>query len=233
MTPGHRPGSGAANLAAVHAEGDAEAATTTIVLADDHTVMRNALRMLLDAEPGFEVVAEAGDAEAAARYVRGHKPAVLILDLNMPGRSSLDAVPEIREASPGTEIVVLTMQNEPAFARRALQAGVRGYVLKEAADAELVQAVRRAAAGETYLQPALGARLAAGEAEDRASELSERERDVLRLIALGHTNAEVAERLYISIRTVESHRAHIQQKLGASGRAELVRYALERGLVET
>jgi two-component system, NarL family, response regulator NreC len=206
---------------------------TTIVLADDHTVMRNALRLLLDAEPGFEVVAEAGDADAAVRYVRGHKPAVLILDLNMPGRPSLEAIPDIQEASPDTEIVVLTMQNEPAFARRALQAGVRGYVLKEAADSELVQAVRSAAAGDTYLQPALGARLAASSGSHNGDELSERERDVLRLIALGHTNAEVAEQLYISIRTVESHRAHIQQKLGLSTRAELVRYALEYGLVET
>jgi two-component system, NarL family, response regulator NreC len=212
---------------------DGTAASTTIVLADDHTVVRSALRMLLDAEPGFEVVAEAGDADTAVRYVRGHKPAVLILDLNMPGRASLDAIPDIKEASPETEIVVLTMQNEPAFARRALQAGVRGYVLKEAADAELVQAVRSAAAGDTYLQPALGARLAAGTDQPAAHELSERERDVLRLIALGYTNAEVAEQLYISIRTVESHRAHIQQKLGLSSRAELVRYALERGLVET
>jgi two-component system, NarL family, response regulator NreC len=209
-----------------------DAETITIVLADDHTVVRNALRLLLDAEPGFEVVAEAGDADTAVRYVRGHKPKVLILDLNMPGRASLDAVPDIRSASPGTEIVVLTMQNEPAFARRALQAGVRGYVLKEAADAELVQAVRSAAAGDIYLQPALGARLAAANG-DESSELSERERDVLRLIALGHTNAEVAEQLYISIRTVESHRAHIQQKLRLSSRAELVRYALERGLIET
>jgi two-component system response regulator NreC len=206
---------------------------TTIVLADDHTVVRNALRMLLDAEPEFEVVAEAGDVDAAVRYVRGHKPRVLILDLNMPGRASLDAVPEILEASPETEIVVLTMQNEPAFARRALQTGVRGYVLKEAADAELVQAVRSAAAGETYLQPTLGARLAAGDASGDGDELSDRERDVLRLIALGHTNAEVAEQLYISIRTVESHRAHIQQKLNLSSRAELVRYAIERGLIET
>jgi two-component system response regulator NreC len=207
--------------------------TTTIVLADDHTVVRNALRLLLDAEPGFEVVAEAGDAEAAVRYVRGHKPTVLILDLNMPGRSSLEAVPEIRQASPGTEIVVLTMQNEPVYARRALQAGVRGYVLKEAADAELVQAVRSAAAGDTYLQPTLGAKLAAGVDEREGDDLSERERDVLRLIALGHTNAEIAERLYISIRTVESHRAHIQQKLRVSSRSQLVRYALENGLVET
>ena len=214
-------------------QGEDGGATTTIVLADDHTVMRNALRLLLDAEPGFEVVAEAGDADAAVRYVRGHKPAVLILDLNMPGRPSLEAIPDIHEASPDTEVVVLTMQNEPAFARRALQAGVRGYVLKEAADSELVQAVRSAAAGDTYLQPALGARLAASSGSHNGDELSERERDVLRLIALGHTNAEVAEQLYISIRTVESHRAHIQQKLGLSSRAELVRYALEHGLVET
>jgi two-component system, NarL family, response regulator NreC len=224
------------NLVPVQAEaepdGTQDTKATTIVLADDHTVVRNALRLLLDAEPGFEVVAEAGDADTAVRYVRGHKPAVLILDLNMPGRSSLEAVPDIREASPNTEIVVLTMQNEPAFARRALQVGVRGYVLKEAADAELVQAVHSAAAGDTYLQPALGARLAADDSNE-GDELSERERDVLRLIALGHTNAEVAEQLYISIRTVESHRAHIQQKLRLSSRAELVRYALERGLVET
>lgn len=205
----------------------------TIVLADDHAVVRSALRMLLEAEPGFEVLAEAGDADTAIRYVRGHKPTVLILDLNMPGRSSLEAVPEIQEASPQTEIVVLTMQNEPAFARKALQAGVRGYVLKEAADSELVQAVKSAAAGDTYLQPALGARLVAEPGPSRTDDLSDREREVLRLIALGHTNAEIAEQLYLSIRTVESHRAHIQQKLRLSSRAELVRYALERGMVET
>lgn len=204
----------------------------SIVLADDHTVVRRALRVLLEEEPGFEVVAEADDADAAVRYLRGHKPDVLILDLNMPGRPSLEAIPKMREASPETKIVVLTMQKEPAFARQALQLGVLGYVLKEAADDELVQAVRSAAAGETYLQPALGARLAA-EPESAASDLSERETDVLRLIALGHTNAEIAEQLYISVRTVETHRAHIQQKLGVSSRAELVRSALSRGLVET
>jgi two-component system response regulator NreC len=212
---------------------DAGEETTTIVLADDHAVVRSALRMLLESEDGFEVVAEAGDAEAATRYVLGHKPTVLILDLNMPGGSSLEAIPAIHEASPETEIVVLTMQSEPAFARKALQAGVRGYVLKEAAEAELVQAVRSAAAGDTYLQPALGARLAAEPESRRGDDLSEREREVLRLIALGHTNAEIAEQLYLSIRTVESHRAHIQQKLRLSSRAELVSYALKHGLIET
>ena len=204
----------------------------SIVLADDHTVVRRALRVLLEEEPGFEVVAEAEDADAAIRYLRGHKPDVLILDLNMPGRASLEAIPEMKVASPETRIVVLTMQKEPAFARQALQLGVLGYVLKEAADDELVQAVRSAAAGETYLQPALGAKLAA-EPESAPGDLSERETDVLRLIALGHTNAEIAEKLYISVRTVETHRAHIQQKLGISSRAELVQSALSRGLVET
>ena len=209
----------------------ADGKPTTIVLADDHAVVRSALKMLLDAEIGFEVVAEAGDAETATRYVLGHKPTVLVLDLNMPGRPSLEAIPDMRKASPETEIVVLTMQNEPAFARKALQAGVRGYVLKEAADTELVQAVRSAANGQTYLQPSLGARLAS-EPDSPADDLTDREREVLRLIALGHTNAEIAEQLFLSIRTVESHRAHIQQKLSLSGRSELVRYALERGLIE-
>jgi two-component system response regulator NreC len=151
----------------------------------------------------------------------------------MPGVSGLVILPRIREESPETQIVVLTMQNEPAFAREALQAGALGYVLKEAADAELVQAVRMAAAGEKYLQPELGARLAAEPAGSTPDDLSDRELEVLRLIALGHTNSEIAEQLHLSVRTVESHRAHIQQKLRLTTRSELVRYALERGLVET
>ena len=202
-----------------------------IVLADDHAVVRSALRMLLDAEPGMEVVAEAGDVEDAIRYVRGHRPQVLILDLNMPGRPSLDALPDIAEASPETRIVVLTMQSEPAFAREAMQAGVYGYILKEAADSELVKAVNLASEGRTYLQPDLGARLAA-EPAGSPDDLSQRELEILRYIALGHTNAEIAEQLFISVRTVESHRAHIQQKLRVSKRSELVRYALERGLLD-
>ena len=205
----------------------------TIVLADDHAVVRSALRMLLEAEPGIQVVAEAGDAGNALRYVRGHKPSVLVLDLNMPGPSSLETVPAVREASPGTQIVVLTMQAETAFARQALQSGVIGYVLKDAADAELVQAVRLAAEGKTYLQPSLGARLASEPEPGAGDDLSERETEVLRLIAFGHTNAEIAEQLFLSVRTVESHRAHIQQKLGLTTRSELVRYALDHGLVET
>ena len=205
-----------------------------IVLADDHAVVRRGLELLLDAEDGFEVVASIGDVEAAIRTTRGYKPDVLVLDLNMPGGSSLGAIPEILAASPGTAIVVLTMQNEPAFARQALGAGALAYVLKEAADDELVTAVRRAACGQTYLNPALGARMAAEPATPAGppDDLSEREVEVLRMIALGHTNAEIAEQLYLSIRTVESHRAHIQQKLRRSSRADLVRYAREHGIVE-
>jgi two-component system, NarL family, response regulator NreC len=209
----------------------AEEQAIRIVLADDHTVVRSGLRLLLDAEPGFEVVAEAGDAESARRYVHGHRPEVLVLDLNMPGGSSLDAIPAIRAESPQTQIVVLTMQQEPAFAREALAGGALGYVLKEAADEELVRAVRNAAAGEPYLNPRLGARIAAEPPPGPPDDLSEREAEVLRLIALGHTNSEIAGQLYLSVRTVETHRAHIQQKLRLSSRAELVRYALDRGLL--
>jgi two-component system response regulator NreC len=204
-----------------------------IVLADDHEVVRSGLRLVLEAEPDLEVVAEASDVESARRYVRGHHPAVLVLDLNMPGGSSLEAIPTLREESPETQIVVLTMQQEPAFAREALSNGALGYVLKEAAGEELVQAVRRAAAGESYLNPALGARLATQPASGPHDDLSEREIDVLRLIALGHTNTEIAGQLYLSVRTVETHRSHIQQKLRLSTRAELVGYALEHGLVST
>jgi two-component system response regulator NreC len=204
-----------------------------IVIADDHSVVRRGLRQLLEGESGFEVVAEADDVESARRYVRGHHPDVLVLDLNMPGESSLEAIPSIRDEAPGTQIVVLTMQNEPAYARQALSAGVLGYVLKEAADAELVEAVRAAAKGESYLNPRLGARVAAEPPPGPPDGLSEREVEVLRMIALGHTNTQIADDLYLSVRTVETHRAHIQQKLVLSDRSELVRYALDNGLVKT
>jgi two-component system response regulator NreC len=208
-------------------------AAITIVLADDHPIVRSGLRMLLEAEEDLEVIAEAGDAETAARYVLGHKPTVLVLDLNMPGGSSLEAIPRVNEASPGTSVVVLTMQEDPAFAREALQAGARGYVLKQAAGAELVQAIRAAAGGGTWLNPELGARMAATPvSQGPPGDLSERELEVLSLIALGHTNNEIGEQLYLSVRTVETHRSHIQQKLGLSTRAELVRYALENDLIE-
>jgi len=204
-----------------------------IVLADDHEVVRTGLRMLLDSQPDFEVVAEASDAEGARRYVLGHHPKVLVLDLNMPGGSSLEAIPAMREEFPDTQIVVLTMQKEPAFAREALSAGALGYVLKEAAHAELVEAVRRAAIGESYLNPRLGARMASEPPPGPPDDLSPREVDVLRLIALGNTNTEIGEQLYLSVRTVETHRSHIQQKLRLQSRADLVAYAIDRGLIST
>lgn len=214
---------------------ESTSATTTVVIADDHAVVRSGLKTLLEAEPGLEVTAEARDVRTAMTLVRAQRPDVLVLDLNMPGEPSLPAIPELLEASPGTAIVVLTMQNDPAFAREALRAGALGYVLKESANAELVEAVRAATEGRTYLQPQLGARLAAEPAKPATSDndLSERETEVLKLIALGHTNTEIAEQLYLSVRTVESHRAHIQQKLRLSTRAELVRYALDHDLLDT
>ena len=213
-------------------EGAEDGQRIRIVLADDHQVVRSGLRLLLEKEPGFEVVAEASDVDGARRYVRGHQPAVLVLDLNMPGGSSLEAIPRMREESPETQIVVLTMQQESAFAREALTGGALGYVLKEAADEELVEAVRNAAAGESYLNPRLGAKIASEPPPGPPDDLSEREVEVLSLIALGYTNAEIGEQLFLSVRTVETHRAHIQQKLRLSTRAELVRYALARGLIE-
>jgi two-component system, NarL family, response regulator NreC len=207
--------------------------TIRVVIADDHSVVRRGLRQVLDADGGFEVVAESSDLDTARRYVRGHHPDVLVLDLNMPGGSSLEGIPEIRAECPGTQIVVLTMQNEPAYARHALGAGALGYVLKESAESELVEAIRRAADGDTYLNPRLGARVAAEPPPGPPDGLSEREVEVLRMIALGHTNGEIADELYLSVRTVETHRAHIQQKLRIGSRSGLVRYALDHGLVKT
>ncbi len=223
-----------AGRAKVTAVSESRGDAIAIVLADDHPVVRSGLRMVLEAEPDLEVVAEAGDTESALRYVRGHHPQVLVLDLNMPGGSSLPSIPKLREEAPDTAVVVLTMQDDPAFAREAMRAGALGFVLKQSAGTELVEAVRLAARGETYLNPKLGAQVAAEPPKPQGppDDLTEREVEILRLIALGHTNAEIAEQLYLSVRTIESHRAHIQQKTGRSTRAELVRYALDRDLVE-
>src|SRR3954447_9383229 len=194
-------------------EGDG---TISIVLADEHRVVRSGLRLLLQGEQGMHVVGEVGDADAALRMVEARRPDVLVLDLNMPGAPSVPAIPRIRQACEGTHVVVLTMQDDPAFAREALQAGASAYVLKEAADEELVSAVRAASEGRTYLNPELGARLAAAPPAPTGppDDLTPRELEILRLIALGHTNVEIARQLFLSVRTVESHRAHVQSKLG-------------------
>ena len=207
---------------------------TTIVLADDHAIVRSALRALLESEAEFEVVAEAGDVDESVRKVLAYKPDAIVLDLSMPGGSSLTAIPRMRERSPGTAIVVLTMESEPQFAREALRAGALGFVLKDAADSELVAAVRAALQGQRYLNPQLGGLIAAAPETPAGppDNLTEREVEVLRLVALGHTNAEISQQLYLSVRTVESHRAHIQQKAGRATRAELVAYAREHGLLD-
>ncbi len=216
------------------ARDETEQGLVTIVIADDHAVMRDGLKLVLEAEEDFRVVAEADDVAGAVRYTRGHRPTVLILDLNLQGELGISALPALREHAPGTAVVILTMQDDPTLARRALKGGALGYVLKEAAGTELVRAVRTAASGGTYLQPELGARMATlDHADGPVDELSAREVEVLRLVALGHTNREIADQLVLSVRTVESHRAHLHQKLRCANRAELVRYALARGLLDT
>jgi two-component system response regulator NreC len=207
-----------------------------VLIVDDHAVVRSGLRRVLDAEPDIETVAEAQDAERAVFEAIESKPDVVLLDVMMPGKTGIEALPSLLQAAPAARVLVLSMQDDPRYVREAFDAGASGYVLKDAADTEVVGAVRAVAAGERYVHPALGARLVAADAEARrradADPLSEREREVLRLLALGHTNQEIATMLYISVRTAETHRAHIMQKLHLSSRAELVRYALAEGLLE-
>jgi two-component system response regulator NreC len=206
-----------------------------IVIVDDHAVVRSGLKLLLEGQEDLEVVGEAGDARTAVFEVRAQKPDVILMDVVMPTGSGIEATPAVLQEAPGAKVLILSMQDDPAYVREAFAAGASGYVLKEAADAELVAAVREVAAGQRYVHPALGARLVAADAEERAraeeDPLSEREHEILRLLALGHTNQEIASQLYLSVRTVETHRAHIMQKLRISTRAELVRYALERGVL--
>jgi len=207
----------------------------TVVLVDDHAVVRSGLRLLLDAQDDIDVVGEAGNAKEAVFRARALKPDVILLDIVMPGESGIDVLPKLLKEAPEMRVLVLSMQDDPSYVREAFAAGASGYVLKEAVDEEVVSAVREIAAGGRYVHPALGARMIAAEAEERAAAeadpLSEREREILRLLALGHTNQEIARQLYISVRTAESHRAHIMQKLRLSTRAELVRYALLHGLL--
>jgi two-component system response regulator NreC len=207
------------------------------VIVDDHAVVRSGLRLVLESEEDIEVVAEAADARNAVFEARAHHPDVILLDVVMPGQSGIEAIPDLLRESPESKVLVLSMQDDPAYVREAFGAGASGYVLKEAADAEVVAAVREVASGQRYVHPALGARLVAAEAEERVraeeDRLSEREHEILRLLALGHTNQEIAGQLYLSVRTVETHRAHIMQKLRIQTRAELVRYALEQGMLDS
>ncbi len=203
----------------------------SVVLADDHALMRRSLRRLLEDEPEVTVVAEAGELSAAGREIGGHLPQVLVLDLHTRGGASIEAIRSLSERSPQTAIVVVTMEDSPVFAQRALAAGALGYVSKDLADEELPNAVRAAASGEQYMSPRIAARLDALQQALTDNKLTQREVEVLRLIALGHTSVEIARQLHLSPRTIETHRAHIHRKLGLVTRAELVRYALRRGLV--
>jgi two-component system, NarL family, response regulator NreC len=207
-----------------------------VLIVDDHAILRAGLQRVLDAEPDVDVVGEAENAERAVFEAISNKPDVVVMDLVMPGKSGIEGMPAVLQAVPAAKVLVLSMQDDPRYVREAFEAGASGYVLKEAADTEVVGAVRAVARGERYVHPTLGARLVQAEAEERkranADPLSDREREVLRLLALGHTNQEIAKTLYISVRTAETHRAHIMQKLGLSSRAELVRYALDHALIE-
>jgi two-component system response regulator NreC len=206
----------------------------TVLIVDDHAVVRSGLRLLLEREGDMEVVGEARDAPEAVFATRRHKPHVILLDVTMPGRGGVEVLPELRHESPESQVLMLSMEDDPSYVSRAFSEGAIGYVLKESAGSELVQAIRRVAAGEQYVDPSLGARLVsramAGESEQ--DPLSDREREVLALLALGHTNHEIADRLVVSVRTVESHRSHILTKLRLSTRAELVRYAIDHKLLQ-
>ncbi|MGB2875395.1 MAG: response regulator transcription factor [Gaiellaceae bacterium] len=207
-----------------------------VLIVDDHAVVRAGLKLLVDGEDDLEAVGEAGSARDAIFEARSLKPDIVLLDVVMRDQSGLEIVPQLLHENPDAKVLVLSMQDEPRYVREAISAGASGYVLKEAADSELVAAIREVAKGGRYVHPELGARLVAAETEERKrveeDPLSEREREVLRLLALGHTNQEIAKQLYISVRTAETHRAHIMQKLRLSSRAELVRYALDQGFLE-
>jgi two-component system response regulator NreC len=207
-----------------------------VLVVDDHAVVRSGIKLLLDRHDDIEVVGEAGNAQDAVFRVRELTPDVVLLDLVMPGESGIEVLPKLLQEASGAKVLVLSMQDEPSYVREAFAAGASGYVLKEAVDEEVVTAVREIAGGGSYVHPTLGARMVTADAAARAAAdadpLSDREREVLRLLALGHTNQEIAKLLYISVRTAETHRAHIMQKLRLTTRAELVRHALAQGLLD-
>jgi two-component system, NarL family, response regulator NreC len=203
----------------------------TVVLADDHNVIRTGLRAMLEAEPDLRVIGEAADAAAAAKLVVDRRPDVLVLDLQMPGADPRTDIPRLRETAPGTAIVVLTMQSDPRMARDLMRAGASGFVLKQAAERNLDEAIRTATAGGSYLDPRLGGEMAKLEA-DPLDDLSERELELIRLVALGHTNREIGEQLFLSVRAIEVNRAKLLEKIGVESRPELVRFAIANRVIE-
>jgi DNA-binding NarL/FixJ family response regulator len=213
----------------------------TVLLADDHAVLRSGLRLLIERQPGMEVVAEAGDGNEALAKAKELQPDLVLLDINMPGLDGLGALPQIRQASPNSRVLILTMHDDVSYLQEALRGGASGYVLKRAVDNELQMAIQAVMRGETYVHSAMTQKLlqkidadaAPGKDEpDPWAVLSERERDVLRLVALGYTNQEVADELFLSVKTVETYRARGMEKLGLQTRAQLVKAALKRGLLD-
>jgi two-component system response regulator NreC len=213
-------------------DSDPDAGLIRIVLADDHAAMRQSLRQLLDGEADIDVIAETDSLSSVMGHVRARQPDVLVLDLGIPSHGSgIETLSRLSGEAPDTRIVVLTMNDDPAFARRVLDNGALGLVLKEMADSDLPAAVRDASRGRRYVSPLLAPKLSGAKPGTDGNKLTPREREVLRLIALGHTSVEIAQKLGLSPRTIETHRARIHRKLGLDTRAELVRYALRHELL--
>ncbi|MCS6993228.1 MAG: response regulator transcription factor [Anaerolineales bacterium] len=211
---------------------------TTILLADDHAVLRSGLKLLLESQPDLKVAGEASSGLEALDLAAKLQPDLILLDLSMPGLGGLDALPALKKAAPDAKVLILTMHDDPQYLRSALKNGAMGYVLKKAADAELISAIRAVLRGEMYVHPSMTRTLLeemlpkAEAARDAWESLSEREQEVLRLVALGHTSAEIAAQLNLSDKTVETYRARGMEKLGLPNRAALVRFALKKGLLE-
>jgi DNA-binding NarL/FixJ family response regulator len=203
----------------------------SVLLIDDHTVLRTGIRAVLEKERDITVVGEAANAEQAVTRARALQPDIILLDVVLPRKNGFDTLPELRKVAPDARVIMLSMQTNPSSIRKALNAGASGFVAKHASEADLMDAIRRVAGGSRYVDPELAGDLVVPESAALTEVLSERERDVMFMLALGYTNQEVAEQLYISVRTVDTHRAHIMRKLNLQTRAELVLYALANGLI--